>query len=509
MVELRVGNTFTDIIGPLPNSSWKEIERRLSFRPQGFAFSPLYNRWITRNGKKVRRIWDGWKRQAWKNTKRTYFPTGLYSLVAGCLKEHNVPFNTADCRTKPEKNIDLTLSEDFVERPYQTNVCDAAAKQQRGIIHAATGAGKTAISAGLIQRLSVSPFLFFVTSIDLLYQAKSELQKFLRVNGVPAKVGQVGAGVVEFGDITVLTIQTAVRALGKQWDAKTKFDSDDTDDATPIRQHAEDIRELLRTAKGCICDEVQHWRADTCQAVTRALESCYYIYGMSATPYRDEGDDLMIQACFGKKVAEITASELIKTIDDTTGKSYLMRPNIKMVHVRGVKSQFKQWVSIYKEQVVEDPYYNGAIANIANTYIDAGRLVLVLVQQINHGKYLESLIPDGMFISGQSPKQKRLNSIERLRQGDIRCIISTTIFDEGIDVKPLDTLILAGQGKSKVRAMQRIGRVIRPFKNKPNPSVIDFMLHQKYLDKHAEERLTMYATESEYNIDHIDSTKFQ
>jgi len=195
---------------------------------------------------------------------------------------------------------------------------------------------------------------------------------------------------------------------------------------------------------------------------------------------------------------------LINLIDPNTGKPYLMKPHIKMIHLRNPRTQYKQWASIYKDQVVENEFYNNAIANIANAYIEQGRLVLVLVQQINHGKYLESMIPGGHFISGKSPKKKRLESIDRLRNKDIQCIISTTIFDEGIDVKPLDTLLLAGQGKSRVRAMQRIGRVLRPYKDKPDPTVIDFKLYQPYLSDHADERVKMYSTEPEFDIEHID-----
>jgi len=148
MLELRVGNVFVDIIGDLKTSRWKEIEKLLSFRPQGFTFSPLYNRWIYRTdeetGKKVKvkRIWDGWKRQAWRNKTRTYFPTGLYSIVASYLKEENIPYRARDLREKPEQNTDFSLSEDFIERDYQSKVCEDAATQQRGIIQAATGAGK-------------------------------------------------------------------------------------------------------------------------------------------------------------------------------------------------------------------------------------------------------------------------------------------------------------------------------------------------------------------------------
>ncbi len=497
MLILRIGNIYVDMIGgDLTPQQWKGLEKKLSFRPQGYLFSPAYNKFIYSNGKVVRRIWDGWKRQFWKGKKRIYFPTGLYSLAQEYFQEQGIEYQIEDIRIKPEQNIDISDSGVFSHRDYQAKVINDACSVTRGIIHAATGSGKTIIASGIINELKVVPFIFFVTSIDLLTQAKESLEQALLVDGKHPMIGQVGGGIIDIQDITVMTVQTAVRALGGKWN-KYKFDADDSDDKTPIEERKEDIQELIRTAKGSICDEVQHWRADTCQLVARGLESGYYTYGMSATPYRDAGDDMMIQACFGRKIAEITASQLIK-------QGWLMKPDIKMIHIRTPKTIYKQWQAIYKDQVVENDHYNGIIANIANAYIENGRLVLILVQQINHGKRLEELIPDSQFLSGQSPKKKREAGIKNLRNKYISCIISTTIFDEGIDIKPLDTVILAGGGKSRTRAMQRIGRIIRPFEGKEKATAIDFCIHQKYLKAHSVEREKMYRTEPEYMIEDID-----
>lgn len=501
---LLVGNIYTDILnGTLTPSKWKELERKLSFRPQGYLFSPAYNRLIySKEGKVVRRMWDGWKPQFWHGKKRTYFPTGLFSLVKEFLTENNIPFSVQDAREKPDSNFGLEASEIYKYHPYQEDIIQKSCEVSRGIISAATGAGKTVIGSGIIARLNVAPFMFFVTSIDLLLQAKESLERGLLMEGRKMEVGQIGGGVVDIRDVNVCTIQTAVRALGAKWDKAHKFDSEDTDDKTPIEKHKSEIREVITSAKGSICDEVQHWRADTCQLVARELKSAYYTFGMSATPFRDEGDDMMIQGCFGRKIAEISASQLIRD-------GFLVKPDIKMVHVRQKKSKYQQWQSIYKDQVTENEVYNGMIANIANAYINESRLVLVLVQQIGHGKLLESMIPGSIFLSGASPKKSREMGIKNLRNKYISCIVSTTIFDEGIDVKPLDTVLLAGQGKSKTRAMQRIGRIIRTFEHedgtkKSKATAIDFCIHQKYLKDHAVAREKMYRTEPEFSVEDID-----
>ena len=505
MITLKVRNIFTDVEGELTAKQWKELERALSFRPQGYQFSPAFNTFIRdKDGKPIRRVWDGWKHQFWKNKTRTYFPTGLMSLAVEYLQGQNVMIRALDFRKKPEHNLQLELAHFLEDRDYQLKTVEEACTRHRGIIQAATGAGKTAIAARIIQRLGVKPFVFFVTSIDLLKQAKDSFEAFLLENGKPIKVGQIGGGVCEIGDINVMTVQTAVRACGKAWDKNTKFDSDDEDDEEDIslvEKNKAAILELMHTAQAVICDEVQHWRADTCQLVMREMHNAYFVYGMSATPYRDEGDDLMIMACFGKKIAQIKASDLIKG-------GWLVKPSIKIVHIP-FETTFRTWQSIYKEAVVENDKYNSIIATIANKYVENGRLVLILVQQINHGKDIAARIPGAIFLSGNSPKKKREKGLAAMRNKEITCIVSTTIFDEGVDVKALDTVILAGQGKSKTRALQRIGRILRPYTDektgrvKSTATAIDFRLHCKYLEDHSVAREDIYLTEPEFNIEHI------
>lgn len=500
MLNLKVGNIFTDIEGAVPTELYSKLQREMAFRPLGYEFSTMYNKWILdSNGNKVRRMWDGWRRQIWKsrNRKRIYFPTGLLSLAKESLDKKNIEYQLVNCRARPTQDmLGVEFSRDFVMRDYQGIVVNDSCSQQRGIIQIATGGGKTVIAAGIIQKLKIKPFIFFVTSIDLLIQAKESFEEILRNNGERITVGQIGGGVIDVRDINVMTVQTAVRSLGQEWDKDHKFDSDDQDDKTPIQNKAE-VLTLLKNAKGSICDEVQHWRAETCQLVARSLESSYYTYGCSATPYRDEGDDLMIQGCFGKNIAELSASQLIRD-------GWLIRPSIKIVHVRGPKSQFRQWQQLYKDQVTENAEYNEMVASIANSYIQIKRLVLVLVTQIKHGKILSEMIPGSVFLSGASSKKVREESIKKLRASEISCIVSTTIFDEGIDVRPLDAVLLAGQGKSKVRAMQRIGRILRPFGGKTIATAVDFRIHQKYLLKHSIAREKMYRTEEEYDIEEID-----
>jgi len=187
----------------------------------------------------------------------------------------------------------------------------------------------TGVACGIISKLGVKPFIFYVTSIDLLLQAKEELQRFVHKNGKPIDVGMIGGGHYEVHDINVITVQTAIRALGLKY---KKGDEDDKSikDSKKVKDHYDDIKKLVMSAKGMIADEVQHWAAETCQVLSDYSINAYYKYGFSATPWRDMGDDILIDSCFGKKIADISASKLIKM-------GYLVKPNIFFVSIKNMR----------------------------------------------------------------------------------------------------------------------------------------------------------------------------
>jgi superfamily II DNA or RNA helicase len=243
-----------------------------------------------------------------------------------------------------------------------------------------------------------------------------------------------------------------------------------------------------------ICDEVQHWAAETCQIISDSSKMCQYRYGMSATPWRDKGDDILIDACFGKGIADISASFLIK-------KGFLIKPTIyfsKINNMRGMRKT--SYANVYKQAIVENEARNAQIVTIARRFYESGRKVLVLVKQIAHGKLLEKLISDSIFMHGSTGKKKRQKHLDIMRKGLPQITIASVIFDEGIDCKPLDTLLLAGGGKSPTRALQRIGRILRPYPGKKDAIAVDFLDNCKYMQAHSAKRASIYETEEEFDI---------
>jgi superfamily II DNA or RNA helicase len=497
-ITLRVQDSTTFVVGKMTKELYQEFKKTLGYEDPN-------RMWKGKNAKN----WNGYittvcydKARCRCSIKKdgVHFPTGLYSRATDFFRAYGVGCSTSDERSGFSSNqVILGTNHDFQVRDYQQEVIDKAVKQQRGIIKVATGGGKTAIGAGIIAKLGVGPFIFYVTSQDLLRQAKSELERFLNISGMPLEVGVIGGGKCDIRDINIMTIQTAVRAVGEKF---KKYDDEDAEKEEPseeVKARYALIADLIHRAKGMICDEVQHWAAETCQVIADHSMNARFRYGLSATPWRDMGDDLLIDACFGKMIAEINASFLIR-------QGILVRPTIYFVHTRKKLDEDITYQTAYKEGIVQNEERNLLIANIAQNMVQEGRHVLILGKHIEHGELLESMIPNSVFLNGSHSAKVRQLHIDQMRIKKAPITIATSIFDEGVDVKPLDGLILAGSGKSQTRALQRVGRVIRTFSDpisgfvKKDAYIVDFQDNMKYMQGHSKARRRIYETEPEFII---------
>lgn len=500
-ITLKVQNSATFVEGKLESAVYKEFKKTLGYKDpnaiwkskgsyhwDGIVSTVCYNRHYCKCAIKK----DG-----------VHFPTGLFSKAVEFFKTNNIPLKFFDQRLATPKTHDFQLSSNFEMRDYQIEVRDSAVPANniggRGIVKMATGSGKTKTIAAIIAKAGVVPVLFYVTSLDLLNQAKEEIETTLCLNNAPIKVGSIGNSVCDIQDITVITVQTAVRALGEKYE-KYDDEENEVEDKGLIDKY-EIIRNLIQSAKFIAADEVQHWASKTCQIISDHSENARYKFGLSGTPFRDLGDDLLIDSCFGKVIADINSSFLIK-------RGFLVKPTIYFIKTS--TNLDGSYQTVYRSGIVENNERNLMIAKMAQKLIESGRQILILVRMIEHGDMLESMIPNSFFIHGQHTGKQRHEWLDKMRRREAPITIATSIFDEGVDVRPLDGLILAGSGKSKTRALQRIGRVIRPFDDpvtgftKKDAIVVDFFDNTRYLKDHSRARKKIYQTESEFEIKMID-----
>ncbi len=482
-IRIVVHNVNTQIFGALSSKVTNKLSQKLSYELPGAYFMQQFNPYAG-----IKYLFS----------KRTYsFPTGLIRLVEEVLTAQKVPYTIIDAREKPQaQGSPLPLFGDPL-RDYQEHSLNEAIQCQRGILKIATGGGKTNIIAALTAKLNV-PTLILIHKKDVFYQIIERLEQIIQ-----QPIGRVGDGHCEVEKFTVGMIQTISR-LYEPKRRKKKADVSEADEEILVTK-ADQIRHLVENSECVITDECHHVPSDSFWDVHRRAKKAYYKFGFSASPWREDGAELLIEAAHARKLVDISASTLI------TG-GFLVPPKVYLYEFRHEKKSRddSSYPEIYDEEIMNNEVRNQAIADIALKAAKAGKTTLIAITKVDHGRLLEAILqqiePNTLFVSGESDTDLRKQVLKDLNDRTRKIVICTTIFGEGVDVPNLDVLINAKAGASSVDAFQLIGRVLRKTKTKTKAYLVDmFDRNCKYVGSHANSRLKIYKTEPKYYLEEVSS----
>ena len=487
MTKIIVGNTLCTIENEEDFKFLGALDRELSFKVQGAEHTRAFKGYF-RNGQFVK--WDGIRRILSRNLT---FPYGLLERVKSFYIKHDKVCDIENRRPNKSQIDSVNIYDKLVEigkkpYPYQMDALEVIKKKDCGIIRVATGGGKSLIAA-LMTAFFGKSTIIYVVGKDLLHQ----MHKFLS-SIFDDEIGIIGDGLCTIKDINIVSVWTVGQALGMK-KSTIIADSSDGEKSLDPQKHI-NIKAMMRSAKVHIFDECHLAACDTIQNISRHINP-EYVYGMSASPWRDDGADMLIESIFGSKILEVPASYLIEN-------GYLVKPIIKFIKVPKLSEDPpKTYPTVYKRYIIENPVRNNHIINGAQSLVKQGYQTLVLYSRIAHGKFLHSEIEKSipcMLLSGKDSTKKREEVKNKLENGDINCIVASTIFDIGVDLPSLSGLIIAGGGKSSVRALQRIGRVIRKYPGKQHAAIIDFLDQAKFLKYHSMARHKVYASEQGFDV---------
>lgn len=463
------------------------LDRELSFKVQGAEHTKAFKGYYS-HGEFIK--WDGFHRIL---TRRLKFPYGLLKRVERFYNRHNRHLEIVDNRPEksPVQSIDIHKNLIDIGRdpyPYQWDTLNKAKENDCGIIRVATGGGKTVIAAMMAAHFGKKAIIY-VIGTSLLYQLHDFFEKTF-----DQEIGIIGDGKCDIRDINIASVWTVGQALGLE-KSKILLDSEKTEKKVDSYKYSS-ILDLMYNSKVHIFDECHLAACSTIQEIAKKINP-EHLYGMSASPWRDDGADMLIEGVFGSKIVDISASYLIKN-------NYLVKPFIRFLEVPKLKKKIaKKYPTVYKEYIIDNPARNNMIITGAEELTKQGFQTLVLYSRLRHGKKLYKEISKkvpSMLLSGKDSSKIRNEAKLKLESGDIKCIVASTIFDIGVDLPSLSGLIIAGGGKSSVRACQRIGRVIRKFPGKEYSAVIDFFDQARYLKTHSAIRHRIYNSEEEFSV---------
>lgn len=486
MLQIKVDNVNCQIAGKIDQKYVKELSDKLSYDHPGYNFMSGGRGGFGSQGKYGG--WDGKVRLLQKSGK---FPIGLLPMVCDFLDEKGLKHEVIDLRPniKYGKSVPQ-INNDFEPRSYQTRAVKTACNKGSGIIKMATGAGKSFVVSSVVAKYNI-PTVVYVIGIELLHQMKKTIESAYGI-----ECGIVGGGECDASkQVTIMTIWSAASAFNK----KVKITDNDT--TLDSKKHINAlnkamVRKKVQEAQLFIFDECQYAASETLQFLHRASVSAKHRFLFSGTPWRDTGDDILIEAVSGPKIVDINATYLIKN-------DYLVKPKIYFLDVPVMRGVGKNYHDVYKNYIVENDDRNDLIIKSARKLVKEGKKVLILVVRVGHGNVLMDKLSDEFrvkFLDGAKSTKMRMDSIQEMKDGELDILIASKIFDQGVDIPELDALILAGSGKSSGRALQRIGRVIRKSKGKEAAIVVEFFDNCKYLRDHSEARIKVYKSEPGFDI---------
>ena len=481
---INVTNYNCRIDGRLDHTIVEMLDDNMSYDVSGAHFS----------SKVQKGQWDG-KRHLF-STGTFSFPTGLLPRVQELFTGIGMEFTINDMRRPVTRGTPLACK--TVAWDWQQFIINDCIKDQRGIVKAPTGSGKGQMLIDLLGRLQVLPTVILVHKRDLVYQIKRDIKTELGID-----IGQLGDGIIDIQPITIAMVQTVANAY------KVKLTGFEEKDKTKItNDKVNSVKTLIETAECLIADEVHAITAPSYYALQRYFKNAFYKYGFSATPYRTDHADILLEAAFGKRIAEISCSDLIR-------KGFLAKPDFYLVKFKHKRAPGAlNYAELYDQEVVNNENRNYVITKMATKAWQLGKKVLIIVQMRKHGELLEKMLgitigkENVRYVHGDTDTELRQDTLTDLNSGKIRMVIATKVYSEGVNIKTLNTLINCKAQDSAVDFVQIIGRAMRKAPGKDRVCIIDiFDEGCRWLAGHSKNRLEVLKQEEEFTIYEIESDK--
>lgn len=453
------------IITPVPPEIDVLLYNILAYRTDGYFFSPKFQ-----SG-----AWDGYNRLYRKSTHS--FRPGLIYRVKQALENADFIVNIL--------NVPVAVNfqqhnDTYKLRGYQEIAVSKILQYRFGILQSPPRSGKTLIALAAIDSDRQFPVIILCRSLDLAlqteYAAKEVFPGF--------EIGFVGDGKCVLTDITIVTVQSAYSAFNRKYKIKRGEYKEKN------IQNKELVRVLFEGVKIVFYDEAHESSGRTSRIVLDKCINATMKIGLSATPFEENAEDaLRVEEFVGPVIHKVSYSELIKA-------GYLLAPTIYMYKLPKVTVE-GNYQSVYKQAITDNEFLTGLVKKIVDNLVALGHSVVVQTEFREHSKKLAEVL-GYPFLIGNEPVEKRKQTLDKLRNKEYMCVVSTLI-EQGIDIPSLNFTINLVGGAKKIPTIQRM-RSMTADDNKTVCGVIDFEFQCKYLSKHSKKRKKFYKSEPEFNL---------
>lgn len=349
--------------------------------------------------------------------------------------------------------------EPFQERLLELIEVARCKGHHRNLLVAATGTGKTVMAAldfaALRERLPSARLLFVAHREELLDQAMATFRHALRDPSFGEKwVG--GSRPTRFEQVFA-SIQS-LRAAGYDHLPPDHFDI-------------------------VIVDEFHHAAATSYEALLSHVQPVELL-GLTATPERSDG--LSILHWFDDRIAaELRLWDAIDQHRLVPFAYYGIHDGLDLQQVPWRRGRGYDVEALTDAYTSTDSWARLVIKQLLDHVDDPDRMrCLAFCVSVDHARYMARVLTENgisaVAVWGDSPEAERRGALQDLAAGRIRVVCSVDLFNEGVDVPAVDTVLMLRPTESPTLFLQQLGRGLRLARGKTFCTVLDFVgTHRK------------------------------
>ena len=353
----------------------------------------------------------------------------------------------------------ITTFFDLKPYPYQEEILSKLQSEReihhrnKNLLVAATGTGKTVISAFDFRRFYLenptANFLFVAHRKEILQQAQITFQHVLRDSN--------------FGELWV--------------------DGNEPEKYSQLFASVQTLNNRLKSMNlginfydYIIVDEVHHIKADSYRPILKRFRPTILL-GLTATPERMDGGDIA-EDFHNKIAAEIRLPEALNRKLLSPFQYFALSDSIDLstVNWRNGKYEVKELTKLYTEN---DRRVSDIIHNCEEYLTDVHDVqALGFCVSQEHARYMaEKFTIAGLkanyLVSSNSSERDFLRN--QLLKKEINYLFVVDIFNEGVDIPNIDTVLFLRPTESLTVFLQQLGRGLRLAENKDCLTVLDFV----------------------------------
>jgi superfamily II DNA or RNA helicase/HKD family nuclease len=355
---------------------------------------------------------------------------------------------------------------DVTPWPHQTEMLEKLAVERsrhhrhKNLVVAATGTGKTIVSAldfkRLRQEMGEPSLLFVAHRQEILRQSVGAFRQVLR-DGSFGELYVDGHRPDEWRHVFA-SVQGLAQVDLKDLDPKA-FDV-------------------------VMVDEFHHATAPTYRRLLEHLQPRELI-GLTATPERTDSADIL--RYFDNHIAvELRLWDALERGLLCPFQYFGLSDNTDLSHVEWSRQGYDvtQLEHLYTG---DDARVKLVLQQLQNKLRDTNTMkALGFCVSIAHAEFMARRFTDAglpsQAVSANTDSDTRRKALADLQKGTLRALFAVDLFNEGVDLPAVDTLLFLRPTESALVFMQQLGRGLRRFENKDCVTVLDFIgqSHRKF-----------------------------